>query len=132
MKKGNQGDGGGQPPVVFTQEQIDQVGKLAGVLTLAQLSDYFGIAPNTFRAVCDRQPEVLEQYKKAKSDVLAQVGSNLVMQALQGNIPASIFYLKTQGRWSEKQEIDIRSDGVPTQILLKGVEPDGSTDSNSE
>ena len=37
MKKGRQGEGGGKPKVVFTQDQIEQVEKLASLLTKGQL-----------------------------------------------------------------------------------------------
>jgi hypothetical protein len=48
MKIGNQGEGGGRPIVEFDEDQIIMVGKLASVLTKAQLSDYFGISETTF------------------------------------------------------------------------------------
>ena len=44
--------------IVFDEKQMAQVEALASVLTLEQMSDYFGIARNTFRAVCERQPEL--------------------------------------------------------------------------
>lgn len=104
-KIGNQGDGGGQPAIVFTQDQVIQVEKLSSVLTKGQLSDYFGISETTFRAIEERQPEVLDAYKRGKSKAVASVGMNLITQARNGNVSAAIFYLKTQAGWRESVNV---------------------------
>ena len=104
MKIGNQGDGGGREPVVFSEDQTKQVESLAAVLTKGQLADYFGITEKTFRAVESRQPEVSTAYKKGKGRAIATVASNLVAQARRGNVSAAIFYLKTQAGWKETQD----------------------------
>jgi len=67
MKKGKQGEGGGKPKVVFTQDQIEHVEKLASLLTKGQLCDYLGISEPTFRAIEARQAEVSFAYKKGRS-----------------------------------------------------------------
>ena len=92
---------GGQPPHVFTPEQVIEVGALAAVLSQEQIADYFGIARNTFTAICERQPEVLEQYKKGKARAIGTVAKGLVKQAMDGNTSAAMFYLKTQAGWKE-------------------------------
>ena len=92
---------GGQPPHVFTPEQVIEVGALAAVLSQEQIADYFGIARNTFTAICERQPEVLEQYKKGKARAIGTVAKGLVKQAMDGNTSAAMFYLKTQAGWRE-------------------------------
>ena len=104
---------GGQPPHVFTPEQVIEVGALAAVLSQEQIADYFGIARNTFTAICERQPEVLEQYKKGKARAIGTVAKGLVKQAMDGNTSAAMFYLKTQAGWRETQHIDhTSSDGT--------------------
>jgi len=107
LKKGAQGDGGGQPPIVFDAEQISQIEKLGAVLSKGQLADYLEISENTFRAIEQRQPEVLAAYKKGKSKALASVASNLINQAQNGNTTAAIFYMKTQGRWRESTHLEV-------------------------
>ena len=92
---------GGQPPHVFTPEQVIEVGALAAVLSQEQIADYFGIARNTFIAICERQPEVFEQYKKGKARAIGTVAKGLVKQAMDGNTSAAMFYLKTQAGWRE-------------------------------
>lgn len=107
MKKGRQGEGGGKPRVTFDNTQIDQVEKLSAMLSKSQLSDYFGISENTFRAIEDRQPEVSEAYKKGKSKAIASVAASLLSQAQKGNMTAAIFYLKTQGQYKEDQVVEM-------------------------
>lgn len=97
----SQGEGGGRKPVVLTNEQIIEVGALAAVLSQEQIADYFGIARNTFLAIMERQSEVNEQYKRGKARAIGKVAQGLIKQANNGNIAASIFYLKTQAGWKE-------------------------------
>jgi len=103
MKQGNQGDGGGRPPVELTPEQIIELQALSAVLTKAQVADYFGICENTLREIEKRQPEVSEAYKKGRVKQVASMGSNLIQMAKGGNVTANIFYLKTQGGWRETE-----------------------------
>lgn len=103
MKKGRQGEGGGQPPIVFSDEQVIELKALAAVLTKGQIADYFGISEKTLRAIEARQPEVSTAYKKGRVKQISDMGSNLVKLATDGNVAANIFYLKTQGGWKEEQ-----------------------------
>ncbi|MDH9217827.1 MULTISPECIES: hypothetical protein [Moraxella] len=120
--------------IVFDEKQMAQVEALASVLTLEQMSDYFGIARNTFRAVCERQPEVLEHYKKGKARAIGNVAKNLLTIANEGNLTAIIFYLKTQAGWREQaEEIEEKTAPKPTQIVInvqdgrKNAEPEHTT-----
>jgi len=116
-KRGRQGEGGGRPPVVFTEEQVAQVEALAAVLSKAQMADYFNIGENTLRSVEERQPEVFEAYKRGKSKAIAGVASNLLSQARNGNMSAAMFYLKTQGGWRETSRHELTGeDGGPVEI----------------
>ncbi|OAV09282.1 hypothetical protein AO377_1199 [Moraxella catarrhalis] len=120
--------------IVFDEKQMAQVEALASVLTLEQMSDYFGIARNTFRAVCERQPEVLEHYKKGKARAIGNVAKNLLTIANEGNLTAIIFYLKTQAGWREQaEEIEEKTAPKPTQIVInvqdgrKNADPEHTT-----
>lgn len=120
--------------IVFDDRQMAQVEALASVLTLEQMSDYFGIARNTFKAVCERQPEVLEHYKKGKAKAISNVAKNLLTIANEGNLTAIIFYLKTQAGWREQaEEIEEKTAPKPTQIVInvqdgrKNAEPEHTT-----
>lgn len=122
MKIGNQGDGGGRPPVVFDEAQTAQVEALAAVLSKGQMADYFGVSETTLRQIEERQPEVSEAYKRGKAKAIGNVAKNLIQQAQTGNISAAIFYLKTQAGWKEdKQE---ERDLPPINVIVKSNETD--------
>ena len=125
MKRGNQGDGGGRPLIVFDEDQVKQVEHLASVLSKHQLADYFNISENTFREIEGRQPEVSEAYKKGKAKAIAGIGAGLISQAKKGNTAATIFYLKTQAGWREADESQANREPITINI----VKPDGADNS---
>lgn len=98
-----------RPKITLNDKQVTQVEALASVLTLEQIADYFGVARNTFTAICERQPEVLEHYKKGKTKAIANVAQNLIKQAQEGNTTAIIFFLKTQAGWKETSNLDVNA-----------------------
>ncbi|AUR95777.1 homeodomain-like protein, partial [Vibrio phage 1.213.O._10N.222.54.F10] len=104
-KVGNQGDGGGRPPTVLTEEQIAQVEALGAVLSIEQIADYFGISKPTFYAIMERQPDVSLRYKRGKAKAIGKVSQGLIQKAMAGDNAAAIFYLKTQAGWKETQHV---------------------------
>ena len=125
MKNGNQGDGGGRPPVTFSPEQVIELQALSAVLNKSQVADYFGITEKTLREIEKRQPEVSTAYKKGKVKQVASMGSNLVKLAKAGNVSANIFYLKTQGGWKEEQ-------AEPLEIPPLNIVLNNATDSTAD
>lgn len=127
-KRGRQGEGGGQKPIVLNEEQVAQVEALAAYLTKDQIADYFGIGRTTYYEIEKRQPEVAERYNKGKAKAIGAVAQGLVQKAREGDNTCMMFYLKTQARWSERHEIDhTSSDGSmspPKQHVYKVVKPD--------
>jgi len=122
MKNGRQGEGGGRPKVVFTEEQITQVEALSAVMSKEQIADYFGISPTTFREIEGRQPEVSDRYKKGKAKAIGAIGQSLISQATNGNLGAAIFYLKTQAGWRETDADTAEREPITINI----VKPDGA------
>lgn len=113
-----------RPKKTLTQAQIAQVETLASVLSKEQLCDFFGLSMNTFDAICQRQPEVFERYKKGKAKAIATVAQSLLAKAMKGDTTAQIFYLKTRAGWKETQVIDNQSsDGsmTPKQVSIDEI-----------
>ena len=110
MKKGKQGDGGGKPLKVITDEQLEQIEKLASVLSKHQIADYLGVGRTTFYDIEKRQPKVSEHYNRGKSKAIGSVVQGLLQKAQSGDTQSAIFYLKTQAGWKEKQDINHTSD----------------------
>ncbi len=105
-KIGKQGDGGGRPPRVLNEQELDQVEKLAGLITSEKLADVLGIARTTFYDIMKRQPEVAERYKKGRASLESKIAAGLAKKAIAGDTASQIFYLKTQGGWHETKPED--------------------------
>jgi len=116
MKKGRQGEGGGQPLIVLTEKQLIEVEALSSVLSQDMIADYLGICRTTFYNIRKRQPEVDERYKKGRANIGFSVGNGLIQKAIQGDTTASIFYLKTQLGWREQEPED--KELPPIQVYL--------------
>ena len=89
---------------VFDAEDIKKIEELAASLSVSQIADYFKIGITTLYDVFKRQPLVAESYKRGKALAIQRIADNLQEHAMRGgsgNMTAAIFYLKTQGRWSE-------------------------------
>jgi hypothetical protein len=97
----------GRPPAVLSPKQVDQVEALAAVCTKAQMAAYFGVTEKTLRAIEQRQPEVFTAYRRGRARAVADIGSILYQKALDGDIRAMQFYLKTQAGWSEKSRLEL-------------------------
>ena len=111
----------GRPAAVLSTKQIDQVEALAAVCTKAQIAAYFSVTEKTFRAIEQRQPEVFTAYRRGRARAVADVGSILYQKALDGDIRAMQFYLKTQAGWSEKSRLEL-SGAEELQNMLWTVE----------
>jgi DNA-binding CsgD family transcriptional regulator len=108
-----------RPIIKLTAEQAEEVESLAAVLNQEQIADCLEISVDTFQRILKRDEAVLRSYKKGKSKAIASVGANLIAQAKEGNVAASIFYLKTQAGWKETQTLDHKSsDGSMSPISL--------------
>lgn len=114
-----------KPKMKLTPEQRESVGKLAGLLTQEQLADFLGVSRSTFKNMLERDDELNNLYKKGRAKLLAGVAHNLAQKALDGNITAIIFYLKTQASWHEKppQDHDTKPrTEQPTEIIITAGE----------
>ena len=77
------------------------------------MAAHFDVTEKTLRAIEQRQPEVFTAYRKGKARAIADIGSALFQKALDGDIRAMQFYLKTQAGWSEKRHLELsRTDDI--------------------
>lgn len=108
----------------LTDEQRIQVEALAAVLSQEQIADYFGVARNTFSAMMERDPDILERYKRGKAKAIGAVAQGLLQKARNGDTASAIFYLKTQAGWRETVQVDNTStDGSMTPKIIKLTSP---------
>ena len=130
LKKGKQGEGGGRPKIVLTEEQLAEIGTLAPYLTADQLADTIGISRSKFFEILQENEEVSGLYKKAKGKAVANVANNLVLQAQNGNTTAAIFYLKTQAGWKETERHELV--GADDEPLVWKIRIMGDEDATSD
>lgn len=118
-----------KPRTELTDKQAAQVEALAAYLSKQQIADYLGISRPTFDAIIERDDNVSLHYKKGKAKAIANVAQGLVKQAIEGNMTAAIFYLKTQAGWKETQVVDnTSSDGSMKPVFnIVGVSPDDNS-----
>lgn len=95
-----------RPQITLSEDQVREVETLAALLNQDQIADYLGVSRSTFRAICDRDEEVLERYKRGKAKAIAHVANGLLQKARSGDTTSAIFYLKTQAGWREKSEVE--------------------------
>ena len=103
-----------RPRKKLTDEQVVELGALAAVLSQEQIADYFNISRKTFYEMIQRDTRVSTQYKRGRSQAIANIGGNLLSQAKAGNTAAAIFYLKTQAGWKETQVVQNENKDVKT------------------
>ena len=124
----------GRPPKELTEKQRGEIETLAAFLSTEQMSAYFGIAHNTFTAMCERDSTILEAYKRGKAKAIGKVAQGLVQKALAGDTTSAIFFLKTQARWRETERHEITgADGAPIELArIERVVVDGAKRGNTE
>jgi hypothetical protein len=109
-------------PITLNDQQRSEVETLAALLNQDQIADYFGICRNTFRAICGRDPEVGERYKRGKAKAIAHVANGLLQKARAGDTTSAIFYLKTQAGWRETDRIEhTGADGGPVTSIVRQI-----------
>ena len=119
---GKKGSPHGSPPKTLNDTQRAEVETLAAVLNAEQIADYFGMGRTTFFALMEREPDIGERYKRGKSKAVGKVAQSLLTKALSGDTTSAIFYLKTQGRWSEVQKHEVSGpDGSPMVQRIERV-----------
>ena len=94
----------------LSDDELDQLRRLAGLLNLDQVADYFAISKDNFEKMRKEDPEIMEIYKQGRASTIGRVAQTLVQKALDGDGPALMFYLKTQGRWTEKLDVEVKGE----------------------
>jgi hypothetical protein len=76
----------------------------------------------SLRAICERDPEVGERYKRGKAKAIAHVANGLLQKARAGCTTSSIFYLKTQAGWRETDRLEHTGpNGSPVTTIVRQI-----------
>jgi len=118
----------GRPAKTLTEKQLGEIETLAAFLSVEQMADYFGIGRTTFYNLAEKNPEILERYKRGKSKAIAHIAQGLIQKARAGDTASAIFFLKTQARWAETQKHELTgADGGPVEVArIERVVVDGA------
>lgn len=113
----------GRPSICLSDQQIEEVSELAeSGLNCEQIANYFGIGETTFFELKKKNNKISEAYKKGRAAGLKKATGLLWSKMLDGDTTSIIFYLKTQGRWSEKNNLNVISeDGSMSPKEIKVV-----------
>lgn len=91
---------GGRPPIVLTDEQLEELKILSVTCTLDEIADYFGICRDTFRQMRIRDEEVSSHYKKGLINAKKMVGNKIFKRAvLSDDLTAQIYWMNHRGGW---------------------------------
>ena len=90
----------------MTESDLDQVEKLASMLTTDQIADFLEVSRKPFYNIMDRQTEVLTHYKKGRAKAAVSVASGILQRARIGSTADAIFYAKTQMGWKNSSSHD--------------------------
>lgn len=80
-------------------------------LTLNQIADALGISDDTLARKRRQLADFADALQKGKATGIAQVANRLFEAAMAGDTTAMIFFLKAQGGWRDRHEIDLNVSG---------------------
>ena len=80
-----------------------------------------GISTHTFYNWKRDDKEFAEKVNELRDREGEQIYGKLIEAALAGNMTAIIFYCKTQLKMSEKQIVEMQSNGVDLNLALKSI-----------
>ena len=108
-----------KPKIEINLKQVEALA--ARGLTQQQIADSLGISESTLYTNKRENVDFAEAIKRGKAKGIATVTNKLFAKIEEGNLTATIFYLKTQAGWKETSVNEITSpDGSmsPTRIEL--------------
>ena len=89
------------PETSLDAETLSKMEDWAPYLTLNQLAACLNMPASTLYQAITQQPVARAVWEKAKSGAILSVAKSLYQKALEGNMTACMFYLKSQGGWKD-------------------------------
>ena len=106
-----------RPERKLTDEEIDELEKLAPSLTHEQIARYFGISDNTLREILKREKRVSEVYNRSKTRAGILLIDKLYDKAMEGDYQSMKLWLAQRMGWTEKSRQEITgADGGPVDV----------------
>ena len=96
---GVDGERPGRKKIMFTDEQIKQIERMAAVLTKGEIAYCLGVSHDTLGRRMREDPRIEMAYNKGRAEAKLAMGASLIKHARNGSVAAAMFYLRTQGGW---------------------------------
>ena len=117
-----------KPKIEINLKQVEALA--ARGLTQQQIADSLGISESTLYTNKRENVDFAEAIKRGKAKGIATVTNKLFAKIEEGNLTATIFYLKTQAGWKETSVNEITNpDGSLTPTRIEIVAPSMDKDS---
>ncbi|SMB88495.1 hypothetical protein SAMN05660772_02818 [Pasteurella testudinis DSM 23072] len=97
-----------KPKIEINLKQVEALA--ARGLTQQQIADSLGISETTLYTNKRENVDFAEAIKRGKAKGIATVTNKLFAKIEEGNLTATIFYLKTQAGWRETEVTEIRGE----------------------
>ncbi len=92
----------GRPPIEILNSHISQIEDFAGRgLTLHQIAVFLDVSDSTLDRWM-KEPRIKRAYERGRFLAQNQVAGTLFSLALEGDVTAAIFYLKSQFGWTDR------------------------------
>lgn len=117
---------GGRPRFDFTDEQLKQLDKLASLLPMERIADFFDIHEETLRRRFHDDERVKLAISRGRAKVEATMVSSLITAGTNGDVNAIKFYLASQAPgWGEKKHVVSGPEGgaIPHALTVRFVRP---------
>lgn len=110
---------------IMTADEIKEMA--CGGMSRQQIADYYGITVRRLNQIFKKRNDLLAAFNTGLAQGIKVATRELMNRIQEGNIIATIFYLKARGGWIEQQYIKQKpeTDAAKVQIYL----PDNGRDS---
>ena len=86
--------------MLLSDEQVEQVEKLASLLSIEQIADFIGIADSTLRGKIKADARISGAYARGRAKAIATMARSVFRSAIEGNTTDARFYLQSHAGWS--------------------------------
>ncbi len=100
-------------PTEATRAQVEALAGVAG-FRHAEIATFLGVSEKTLRK------HYAAELRRATVTAVAKVAETLFQKAVNGDVTAMIFWLKTRAGWSDKPTADSGHDApLPTRVVVE-------------
>lgn len=97
-----------RPPKVLDVTDYKKIESLSGYgVRLESIAIALGVSTKTLHNIMKRDKKAKAAYEEGKAKVETMATKNIYEAIKRGNLTATFFYLKTQCRWKETQDLEI-------------------------